>query len=79
MNRDLIEANVLLLLRVRGQGQADLARAMGLSRGRVGQMLARPTERSLAAIAEALAVPVECLTDPGLAGKTVEELIGGVQ
>lgn len=77
MNRDTIESNVRLLLQVRGLTQADLGRAIGVRRERVGQMLARPTARSVAAIATALEVPVEWLEDPALAGRTVEELRRG--
>jgi len=76
MNRDVIGNNVRLLLSVRGESQTEFAGRLGVTRQRVTQMMDRPTERSLTAIAEALAVPVEWLSDPALAGKTVEELRG---
>lgn len=76
MNRDVIGNNVRLLLSVRGESQTEFAGRLGVTRQRVTQMMDRPTERSLTAIAGALSVPVEWLTDPGLAGKTVEELRG---
>lgn len=76
MTRDTIESNVRLLLGIRGLTQADLARAIGVRRERVGAMLARPTQASAGRIAEALRVPVKWLSDPALAGKTVAELRG---
>lgn len=79
MDRDTIRDNVHLLLSVRGISQTALANRLGVTRQRVTQMMDRPTDRSLSAIAGALSVPVEWLEDPGLAGKTVEELRGGVQ
>ena len=76
MIRDQIAANVRLLLSCRGITQVAFARALGVSRQRVTQMIDHPTKNNLAAISAALTVPVEWLTDPALAGKTVEELRG---
>lgn len=76
MNRDAIRDNVHLLLSVRGISQTAFANRLGVTRQRVTQMVDRPTERSLSAIADALSVPVEWLSDPAIAGKTVEELKG---
>jgi len=78
MNRDLLAENVRLLLGVRGLTQAELARSMGASRERVTQIMNIPTEASVGRIAGALGVPVEWLSDPALAGKTVTELRGEI-
>ncbi len=76
MNRDQIAANVRLILSCRGISQVAFARLLGVTRQRVTQMIDHPTKNNLAAISAALGVPVEWLSDPALAGKTVEELRG---
>lgn len=77
--RDIIEANVKLILRIRELTHADLAKAMGVASSRVGAMLSAPTERSVAAIAKALNVHVEWLVDPAMKKRSAEELQGGCQ
>lgn len=76
MNRDQIEANVKLLISVKGISQTNLAALMGVSRQRVIQIIDRPTKRGVAAIAATLAVPADWLTDPNLAEKSAKELRG---
>ena len=76
MNRDIIESNVKLLISVRGISQTNLAALMGVSRQRVIQIIDRPTKRGVAAIAAALSIPAEWLTDEHLADKSIRELRG---
>lgn len=79
-SRGPIAANIDLVMRVRGVSQTDLGQRLGVSQAYVGQLLAAPhaklSEAAVGRVAEALGVPVEWLEDPGLAGKTVEELRG---
>ena len=78
--RELIAENTRLLMSLRGVSQAALGRVMGVSQQYVERMLRIPyrglSGAAVERIAVALGVPVEWLSDPALAGKTVEELRG---
>jgi len=74
--RDLIDSNVRLILRIRDMSQASLAGLMGITPSRVGSILAAPTERTVSAMAKALRVPAEWLTDPDLSKRSVQDLRG---
>lgn len=81
--RGVIADNITLLIRIKEITQRDLAQRLGTSQAYIGQLLTPPhaklSEAAVERVAKALAVPVVWLEDPGLAGKTVEELRGGVQ
>jgi len=78
--RGVISGNIKLLMQVRSLTQRDLATRLGTTQAYVGQLLSPPhaklSEAAVERIAAALGVPVEWMSDPALAGKTVEELRG---
>lgn len=80
MSRAIAAANIRLIMSIRGISQEALGSLLGTTQGYVWQLLSPPHKRlsraAIGRVAAALGVPVEWMSDPALAGKTVEELRG---
>jgi transcriptional regulator with XRE-family HTH domain len=78
--RVVVAENIRLLMSLRGVLQSALGQAMGVSQQYVERMLRTPyrglSGAAVGRVAAALGVPVEWLSDPALAGRSVNELRG---